>query len=105
MLPSASLAGIPEVGKRAFGMYEPIHGSAPKRAGQNLVNPIATVLSVAMLLRHSLALEAEACSVERAVTDVLEAGCRTYDVMEAGKTKLGTREMGDEIARMVVRQG
>jgi 3-isopropylmalate dehydrogenase len=98
MLPSASLAGVPGVGAaKAFGMYEPIHGSAPKRAGQNLVNPIATILSIAMMLRYSFGLEPEAKAIEKAVYDVLEAGYRTYDIMEKGKTQVGTREMGDQI--------
>jgi 3-isopropylmalate dehydrogenase len=79
-------------------MYEPIHGSAPRRAGQNLANPIATILSVAMLLRYSLGLEREAEAVERAVSQVLEEGYRTYDIMEEGKTQVGTREMGNLIA-------
>ena len=95
MLPSASLAGIPKGGAaRAFGMYEPIHGSAPKRAGLNMVNPIATILSVAMMLRYSMNLVAEAEAVERAVNRVLEAGYRTYDIMTADRKQVGTREMG-----------
>lgn len=98
MLPSASLAGVPIQGKRTFGLYEPIHGSAPKRAGQNLANPIATILSIAMMLRYSLALEQEAAAIEAAVNRVLEEGHRTYDIMEPGKTQVGTREMGDLIA-------
>jgi 3-isopropylmalate dehydrogenase len=99
MLPSASLAGIPR--GRTPGMYEPIHGSAPGRAGQNLVNPIATILSVAMMLRYSFALEAEAQSVENAVLAVLEQGYRTYDIMSDGKIRVGTQEMGDLIAEKV----
>jgi 3-isopropylmalate dehydrogenase len=99
MLPSASLAGIPK--GRTFGMYEPIHGSAPSRAGQNLANPIATILSVAMMLRYSLALETEAQTVENAVLATLEQGYRTYDIMSEGKTKVGTKEMGDFITRKV----
>jgi 3-isopropylmalate dehydrogenase len=99
MLPSASLAGIPEGGvSKAFGLYEPIHGSAPSRAGQNIANPIATILSGAMMLRYSFALVAEAESVERAVMTVLEEGYRTYDIMDERKTKVGTKEMGDLIA-------
>ena len=98
MLPSASLAGAPREGTRNFGLYEPIHGSAPRRAGQNMANPIATILSVAMMLRYSCGLTREAEAVERAVSDVLEAGYRTYDIMEQGKTKVGTREMGDLVA-------
>jgi 3-isopropylmalate dehydrogenase len=103
MLPSASLAGIPkgEVAK-AFGMYEPIHGSAPKRAGQNMVNPIATILSAAMMLRYSMNLAKEAEAVEKAVYGVLESGYRTYDIMEEGKKKVGTKEMGDVIADAVL---
>jgi len=99
MLPSASLAGIPK--GKVFGLYEPIHGSAPSRAGQNQVNPIATILSVALMLRYSLALETEAQAVERAVTTVLEQGYRTYDIMAEGKTRVGTKEMGDLIAQEV----
>ncbi len=97
MLPSASLAGVPKGGTMTFGMYEPIHGSAPRRAGQNLANPIATILSCAMMLRYSLRLEAEASAIEKAVTNVLDTGYRTYDIMEEGKTKVGTREMGELI--------
>ncbi|MGA8849111.1 MAG: 3-isopropylmalate dehydrogenase [Dehalococcoidia bacterium] len=99
MLPSASLAGIPK--GRTFGMYEPIHGSAPSRAGQNLANPIATILSVAMMLRYSLALETEARTIENAVLATLEQGYRTYDIMSEGETKVGTKEMGDLIAQKV----
>jgi len=102
MLPSASLAGVPKVGgTMTFGMYEPIHGSAPRRAGQNLANPIATILSVAMMLRYSFSLEAEAGTIEKAVNDALETGYRTYDIMEEGKTRVGTREMGDLITSKV----
>ena len=102
MLPSASLAGIPEGGaSKAFGMYEPIHGSAPSRAGQNIANPIATVLSVAMMLRYSFNLAPEAEAVEKAVIAVLEGGYRTYDIMEEGKTRVGTREMGELIAERI----
>jgi 3-isopropylmalate dehydrogenase len=98
MLPSASLAGVPKEGERTFGMYEPIHGSAPRRAGQNIANPIAMIMSVAMMLRYSLGLTKEAEAIERAVSDVLEQGYRTYDIMEQGKTQVGTREMGDLVA-------
>ncbi len=98
MLPSASLAGIPKAGEKTFGMYEPIHGSAPRRAGQNIANPIAMITSVAMMLRYSFALAEEAEAIEGAVSDVLEEGYRTYDIMEEGKKQIGTREMGDLIA-------
>jgi 3-isopropylmalate dehydrogenase len=104
MLPSASLAGIPKGGvSKAFGMYEPIHGSAPGRAGQNIANPIATILSAAMMLRYSFNLADEAQAVERAVIVVLEEGYRTYDIMEEGKIKVGTREMGELIAERVAK--
>jgi 3-isopropylmalate dehydrogenase len=99
MLPSASLAGIPR--GKTFGMYEPIHGSAPSRAGQDLANPIATILSVAMMLRYSFALEREAQAIENAVLVTLEQGYRTYDIMSEGKTKVGTKEMGDLVAQRV----
>jgi 3-isopropylmalate dehydrogenase len=101
MMPSASIAGIPKAGTRVIGFYEPIHGSAPKRAKQNLVNPIATILSVAMMFRYSLALEAEAQAIEKAVERVLQEGYRTYDIMSEGCTKVGTREMGDVIAKKI----
>ncbi len=101
MLPSASLAGVPQEGVPTFGMYEPIHGSAPRRAGQNLANPIATILSAAMMLRHSLALSREAQAIEKAVESALNEGYRTYDIMSEGMKKLGTREMGDLIAKKV----
>jgi 3-isopropylmalate dehydrogenase len=101
MLPSASLAGVPKEGTRIPGMYEPIHGSAPRRANQNLANPIATVLSAAMLLRHSLALSKEAKAIEDAVMAVLNAGYRTYDIMSEGMKKVGTKEMGNLIAGRV----
>lgn len=99
MLPSASLAGIPR--GRAFGLYEPIHGSAPRRAGQNLANPIATISSVAMMLRYSFELDVEAQAIENAVIAVLEEGYRTYDIMAEGKIKMGTKEMGDLIAQRI----
>jgi 3-isopropylmalate dehydrogenase len=98
MLPSASLAGVPQAGNRIFGLYEPIHGSAPRHTGQNDVNPIATILSVAMMLRYSFDLEKEAQAVEKAVQDALNEGFRTYDIMSKGQTKVGTKEMGDIIA-------
>lgn len=99
MLPSASLAGVPKGGSsRAFGLYEPIHGSAPSRAGQDMANPIATILSAAMMLRYSFGLTVEAEAVEKAVLAVLEDGYRTYDIMSEGKIKVGTKQMGDLIA-------
>ncbi len=92
MLPSASL------GHGSFGLYEPVHGSAPDIAGQDKANPLATILSAAMLLRHSLALEAEARAVEDAVKAVLAAGYRTGDIATPGCTRVGTEEMGRRIA-------
>jgi len=101
MLPSASLAGVPKEGVATFGLYEPIHGSAPKHTGQNDINPLATILSAAMMLRHSLTLSKEADTIEKAVESVLNDGYRTYDIMGQGKTKVGTREMGDLVAKKV----
>lgn len=102
MLPSASLAGVPHGGvSRAFGMYEPIHGSAPRRAGQNIANPIAAILSCALMLRYSLGLPGEAGAVEGAVIRVLEDGYRTYDIMAEGMKKVGTREVGELITERI----
>jgi 3-isopropylmalate dehydrogenase len=101
MSPSASLAGVPKEGEKLFGFYEPVHGSAPRRARQNVINPIATILTVAMMLRYSFALTKEADVVESAVEKVLNEGYRTYDIMGEGKTKVGTKEMGDLIAGKV----
>ncbi|MFC2016298.1 3-isopropylmalate dehydrogenase [Chloroflexota bacterium] len=101
MLPSASLAGVPQEGVSIPGLYEPIHGSAPRRAGLNMANPIAIILSVAMMLRYSFALTKEAQTIETAVEESLNEGYRTYDIMAEGKTEVGTREMGDLIARKV----
>lgn len=94
MLPSASLGG-------QIGLYEPSHGSAPKYAGQLRANPIATILSAAMMLRYSLKLEAEARAVYRAVVDVLEEGYRTMDILEEGKKAVNTDQMGDLVAERV----
>jgi 3-isopropylmalate dehydrogenase len=91
MLPSASLD---EKGK---GLYEPVHGSAPDIAGKNLANPLATILSAALMLRYSLEQEAAAVRVERAVKQVLSQGYRTGDIFRPGTRKVGTREMGDAV--------
>jgi 3-isopropylmalate dehydrogenase len=91
MLPSASLD---ENGK---GMYEPIHGSAPDIAGQNVANPLATVLSVAMMLRYSLDEGGMADKIEAAVRTVLDQGFRTQDIYSQGMRKVGTSEMGDAV--------
>ena len=98
MLASASL------GEGTLGLYEPSHGSAPDIAGQNKANPIATVLSAAMMLRYSFNLTEEADAVEGAVQEVLKKGLRTVDIMAEGKTLLGTREMGDAIAAEIRRR-
>lgn len=95
MLPSSSL------GSTSLGMYEPIHGSAPDIAGQNKANPIATILSCAMMLRDSFNLGAEAECIENAVSAVLDAGYRTADIMDEGGVLLGTREMGDKVVEMM----
>ncbi len=91
MLPSASLSDS------GVGMYEPIHGSAPDIAGLDKANPIATILSAAMMLRFSLGLQEEAAAIEQAVTDVLEQGYRTGDIMSPGTTLIGTAAMGKRI--------
>lgn len=91
MLPSASL------GEGAFGLYEPIHGSAPDIAGLDIANPIATILSVAMMLRYSFSLKNEAQAIEDAVTAVLSQGYRTVDIAKPGETSIGTTEMGQRI--------
>lgn len=101
MLPSTSLSTIPVSGSRAFGLYEPIHGSDPARAGKYVDNPIATILTVAMMLRYSFALNREAEAIEEAVDAALKAGRRTWDIMSAGKSQVGTREMGSFVAERV----
>lgn len=95
MLPSASLR------EDSFGMYEPIHGSAPDIAGQDKANPIATILSVAMMLRHTFNLPQEADAIEHAVGKVLDEGYRTGDIMSEGMRQVGTKEMGTLIARRI----
>ena len=109
MLPSASLSAIPKInhnrrprraGKRA--LYEPIHGSAPDIAGQGISNPIASILSTAMMLRYSFALEDEAKSIEDAVAAVLADGARTPDLTSRPGEAIGTSEMGDAIAGRIL---
>ncbi|WP_033167794.1 3-isopropylmalate dehydrogenase [Clostridium sp. KNHs205] len=95
MLPSASL------GRTKLGLYEPSHGSAPDIAGQNKANPVATILSAAMLLRYSFDLEEEAKQIEEAVQKVLKDGYRTIDIMSDGNTLVGTDKMGDLIAEVI----
>ena len=93
MLPSASL------NESNKGLYEPCHGSAPDIAGKNMANPLATILSVAMMLRYSFANEELAQRIETAVKKVLAQGYRTVDIHEPGTQKLGTREMGDAVLK------
>jgi len=96
MLASASLGALGEDGL-GLGMYEPIHGSAPDIAGKGVANPLAMVLTTAMLLRHSCGLEEEAQAVEKAVMDVIDAGLRTADIAAPGEPTQGTREMADAV--------
>ena len=95
MLPSASLGG-------SIGMYEPVHGSAPDIAGKDIANPIATVASLAMMLKYSFGLQKESDAVEQAIVSVLEAGYRTADLKEGGKTTVGTKQIGDLIIERIV---
>jgi 3-isopropylmalate dehydrogenase len=99
MLPSASLA---DGGK---GLYEPVHGSAPDIAGKDVANPLASILSMAMMLRQSFGLEAQAGRVEQAVRSVLAQGLRTADIAEPGSRRVGTRAMGDAVAAAVAASG
>ena len=91
MLPSASLNASGQ------GLYEPVHGSAPDIAGEDAANPLATILSVAIMLRYSLGESSYAERVERAVSRVLDKGLRTDDIMSSGMRRVGTREMGDAV--------
>ena len=91
LLPSASL------GEGSVGLYEPIHGSAPDIAGRGIANPYGTILSAAMLLRHSLGLEPEAAAVEQAVEDAVSAGVRTADIAQPGRPSVGSREAGSAV--------
>ncbi|MGC1480117.1 MAG: isocitrate/isopropylmalate family dehydrogenase, partial [Chthoniobacterales bacterium] len=101
MLPSASLGGTLGEGGGAdlrFGMYEPSGGTAPDIAGQGIANPIAQILSAAMMLRYSFGNEAGASAIEEAVRDVIGRGLRTADIYTEGTTRVGTAEMGDAVA-------
>ena len=95
MLASASL------NETKFGLYEPSGGSAPDIAGKGIANPIATILSAAMMLRFSFDLDKEAQAIEAAVERALAEGYRTIDIMSEGKKQVGTEEMGDLIARYI----
>ena len=94
MLPSASLGG-------KVGMYEPVHGSAPDIAGQDKANPLATILTVALMLRHSFDQGAAADCIEQAVERVLETGCRTLDIAEGEAAVVGCKEMGERVRREI----
>lgn len=94
LLASASIGG-------PVGLYEPVHGSAPDIAGKNIANPLGAILSVAMLLRHSFHLEAEAASVEQAVSTVLSRGARTADLSDQTHSAISTTEMGSRVAQAV----
>jgi len=94
LLPSASVGG-------KVGLYEPIHGSAPDIAGQGIANPLGTILSAAMMLRHSFQLEDEAASIENAVKQVLAAGHRTRDLVEKGAASVSTQQMGDVVLQQL----
>lgn len=96
MLPSASL------GEGTCGLYEPIHGSAPDIAGQDKANPLATILSAAMMLRYSFDMQQEAQAIESAVDAVLADGYRTADIMSEGKTLVGCRRMGELVAEKII---
>ncbi|HYB55853.1 MAG TPA: 3-isopropylmalate dehydrogenase [Alphaproteobacteria bacterium] len=98
MVPSASLGAAGKDGRRR-ALYEPVHGSAPDIAGRDIANPIAAILSFAMLLRHSYEMTEEADLVERAVRNVLAGGLRTADIMQPGKGRVSTTVMGDSIVR------
>jgi 3-isopropylmalate dehydrogenase len=102
MLPSASL-GSRATAHGQFGLYEPIHGTAPDIAGQGKANPLAAILSAAMLLRHSLALATAAAAVEAAVERVLTAGARTADIATRAETPITTAEMGKRVAEAITR--
>ena len=101
MLPSASLGDKRNSHELPLGLYEPIHGSAPDIAGQGIANPLAAILSIAMLLRHSLGLEKEAEAVEAAVDAVLNQGVRTGDIADTGSEVVGTTVMGDLVAAQI----
>ena len=101
MLPSASLAGVPVPGKPAYGLYEPIHGTAPDIAGKGIANPIASILSTAMLLRYSLGMDEAAALIEDAVSRALADGYRSGDIASPGDDVIGTTAMGDIIVSLL----
>jgi 3-isopropylmalate dehydrogenase len=96
MLPSASLGAKREDGKQ-YALYEPVHGSAPDIAGKNIANPLATILSLSMMMRYSFGYENEANLIEKAVENVLSKGIRTADIAKAGEEKISCSQMGDAV--------
>jgi len=98
MLPSATLSGIDASGHR-HAMYEPVHGSAPDISGQDKANPLATILSYAMMLRYSFKMNADADLIEKAVANVLSMGLRTGDIMGKGKTLVSCSQMGAAVTK------
>ena len=96
MLPSASLGAADSSGRRR-ALYEPVHGSAPDIAGENKANPLATIMSFAMMLRYSFDMQEDADMIERAVENTLDKGLRTGDIMQDGKTLVSTTEMGEAV--------
>src|SRR6202051_4496001 len=98
MLPSASLGAVDKSGRRK-ALYEPVHGSAPDIAGKDAANPLASILSLAMMLRYSFDLEDEAKLLEAAVVGALEGGARTGDILQAGTNRVSTTAMGDTVLR------
>jgi 3-isopropylmalate dehydrogenase len=102
LLPSASLsAKVGEAPGTRFGLYEPIHGSAPDIAGLGKANPAGAILSVALMLRWSLALDGAATAIERAVADTIKGGTRTPDIAAEGTSPVRSSQFGDEVARRV----
>jgi len=96
MLPSASLGAKREGGKQ-YALYEPVHGSAPDIAGKNIANPLATILSLSMMMRYSFGYQNEANLIEKAVENVLNKGVRTADIAKAGEEKISCSQMGDAV--------
>jgi 3-isopropylmalate dehydrogenase len=98
MLPSASL-GAKQANGKQHALYEPIHGSAPDIAGKNIANPLATILSFAMMLRYSFNYQLEADMLELAISQVLNSGIRTADIATAGQNPISCSQMGDEVIK------
>jgi len=99
MLPSASLGEKRD--NKQYALYEPVHGSAPDIAGQNIANPIATISSLSMMLRYSFDYQKEADLIDNAIKDVLNQGYRTKDIAKEGEQTLSTTEIGDKILESI----